>query len=260
MANRYNATSATRGTDVDSLSGGAAPTTLAAQAQAFARARRGPLAALGTGATVGYSASATASASVPQIARGTSGVATLYSTQAGGYAAGYLLASQVWTVRGWILEVYGSDLVIVSAASSGTRYATLAGVVATTGWHSVAWSISSDGATVRASVDGGAAASQTITSGPLAFTARDAADDVWVLTDGASGGSLVPVGYLGLWSSVLSDADLAALSASPELGAPTLPSAPAWEWAAAAFSGADLVRIAGDSYARSATAPQIWMP
>lgn len=41
--------------------------------------------------------------------------------------------------------------------------------------------------------------------------------------------------------------------------APALPPTPAWEWAAAAFAGAEAVTIDGVVHAITGT-PQVWMP
>jgi len=240
------------------------PTTLAGQQRLDTTLRRGPLATLGQSTGVGWSASSTATAA-PTIARGTSGVVVVYSTQAGAYTGGYLLSSVVWPTRGWFVFIAnGTGNIGVMAAAATPPYATFTNAVATTGWHAVAWSISSDGATVRYSLDGAAAANATITDGPMTFVARVPGDPVWVLTDGSSAGSSVPVAYLGLWSSVLSDADLALLSASPSSGAPNLAAiaggAPAWEWAAAPAATLDRMVIAGDTYAISSTRPRTWMP
>ncbi len=235
------------------------PTTLAAQAQLEARSRRGALVAVSAATSNNYSASTTTSATVPMIKRSTSGVAVVYSPQAGGYPAnGYLLASGPWPTRGFLLYAVASDIGIYAVGGGGYARTPVVGSI---GWHAVAWSISADGATVRVSVDGAAATNATITGGPLTFTNRLAADPVYVLSDGASAGSAgLGVAYIGLWSSILSDGDLVTLSTSPASGAPTLPSSPAWEWAAAAFSGASRVTIAGDTYSTSATAPTVWMP
>lgn len=241
------------------------PTTLAGQQRLDTTLRRGPLATLGQSSGVGWYASTTASAAIPDIRRGTSGVTAVYSTQAGSYAtAGYLVTRGSWGVRGFVLMAFGNDLRIYPQNASGTTYVTLANAVASVGWHSVAWSISSDGATVRASVDGGGAASQTITSGPLAFVAPLTSDSPRVLFDGASGGSQIPVAYAALWTSVLSDADLALLSADPSEGAADIAAisggAPAWEWAAAPLLGLARTTIAGDTWVVTSTAPQVWMP
>lgn len=235
------------------------PTTLAAQARAEATRRRGALVAVSASASSHFSASTTTSATVPMIKRSTSGVAVVYSPQAGGYPAnGYLLASGPWPTRGFLLYAVASDIGIYAVGGGGYARTPVVGSI---GWHAVAWSISADGATVRVSVDGAAATNATITGGPLTFTDRLAADPVYVLSDGASAGSAgLGVAYIGLWSSILSDGDLVTLSTSPSSGAPTLPSNPAWEWAAAAFSGASRVTIAGDNYSTSATAPTVWMP
>ena len=247
-------------TGLGALATATQPTTLAAQQRLDAQLRRGPLATLGTAAT-------TAGAGTPSIARGTSGALVVYSTQASAYAGGsYLLSSTVAGARGWFICILaGTSSIAVAGVNGATAsYPTFTNVLASIGWHSVAWSISSDGATVRYSVDGGAAASATITNSPWTAVARNASDPVWILADGATLGSALPVAYLGLWSSVLSDADLVLLSADASEGAPDLAAisggAPAWEWAAAPTAVLDRIKIAGDTYAVTSTRPQTWMP
>lgn len=254
-------------TGLGALATATQPTTLAAQQRTDAQLRRGPLATLGQSAAVGWTAATTAGAGTPSIARGTSGALVVYSTQASAYAGGsYLLSSTVAGARGWFVCILaGTSSIAVAGVNGATAsYPTFTNVLASIGWHSVAWSISSDGATVRYSVDGGAAASATITNSPWTAVARNASDPVWILADGATLGSALPVAYLGLWSSVLSDADLVLLSADASEGAPDLAAisggAPAWEWAAAPTAVLDRIKIAGDTYAVTSTRPQVWMP
>lgn len=235
--------------------------TAAAQQRLDTSLRTAPLAVQGTSAAVGW-AGATAAVDHMPIARSTSGVVVLYSTSAGGHAQGFMVHRGVWPTRGAYVSISGADGLIVPMNAAGVTYATLADVAGTVGWHAVAWSISADGATVRYSVDGGAAASATITSGPLTFVAPDTGDAPHVLYDSASAGSAVPVAYVGLWDAILSDADLVLLSDDPSEGAPDLDAIsgadPDWEWCAAAAAGADRLVIEGVTYSVTATRPLVW--
>ena len=236
------------------------PTTLAAQARAEAQRRRGALAmrSLGTAGTA--SASATTD-TTPTIMLSTSGVVVVYSPSAGGYSGQVFAQSGVWATRGWYLTAQGSAVRI--NLMQGTLQTVDLTAVGSIGWHAVAWSIPADGLSVRYSVDGGAVTTATPSSTPLTPVARSSSDTVYVATNGAGSGTLCGVAYLGLWSSILSDADLALLSASPSAGAPDLSAiaggAPAWEWAAAAFAGVQAATINGTMHAITGT-PQVWMP
>lgn len=236
--------------------------TLAAHQRLDASLRTAPLAVQGTSAAVGWAGAAGAAPNHMPIDRSTSGVVYLYSTAAGGHTQGYVAHRGVWPTRGAYVSPNGSDVVVLPMSAGGATYATLAGVVGTVGWHAVAWSISADGATVRYSVDGGAAQTATITGSPLVFVAPDTADAPHVLYDAASAGSAVPVAYVGLWASILSDADLVLLSADPSEGAPDLDAIsgadPDWEWCAAAAAGADRLVIEGVTYFVTATRPLVW--
>ena len=236
------------------------PTTLAAQARAEAQRRRGALAmrSLGTAGTA--SASATTD-TTPTIMLSTSGVVVVYSPSAGGYSDQVFAQSGVWATRGWYLTAQGSAVRI--NLMQGTLQTVDLTAVGSIGWHAVAWSIPADGLSVRYSVDGGAVTTATPSSTPLTPVARSSSDTVYVATNGSGSGTICGVAYLGLWSSILSDADLALLSASPSAGAPDLSAiaggAPAWEWAAAAFAGVQAATINGTMHAITGT-PQVWMP
>lgn len=223
-----------------------------------------PVGVQSTSNSVGWAGATPAATDHLPLARSTSGVLVVYSTQAGGYAGGYAVHRGVWPTRGGYVEVYGSDVVVVAMNTSSPPYATLAGVVATVGWHAVAWSISADGATVRYSVDGGAAQSATITAGPLTFVAPDTGDVAHVLYDAASAVVAPPVGYIALWDAILSDADLALLSAGASRGAPDLDAIagdpPDWAWRASDASSANRLVIDGITYSVTATRPLVWVP
>lgn len=236
--------------------GASQPTTLAAQARAEAIRRRGALAmrSLGTAGTA--SASATTD-TTPTIMLSTSGVVVVYSPSAGGYSGQVFAQSGVWATRGWYLTAEGSAVRI--SLMQGTLQTVDLTAVGSIGWHAVAWSIPADGLTVRYSVDGGAVTTATPSSTPLTPVARSSSDTVYVATNGSGSGTLCGVAYLGLWESILADGDLVTLSASPSAGAPSLPSTPAWEWAAAAFAGTQAVTIDGVLHAITGS-PQVWMP
>ena len=239
------------------------PTTLAAQARAEAQRRRGPLVMRFPSASDYVSTSATTGSTTPMLKTSTSGVIVVYSTQAGSYASSYILHSGVNATRGFFLAISsgtgGDDLLIRSMSSSGNVDAWINSFVSTTGWHAVAWSIPSNGLSLRYSFDGGAVTASTPGTTPWPFTDRLPADAVTIGADGAGTGCHVPLAYIALWSSVLSDADLVTLSTSPSAGAPTLPSAPAWEWAAAAHAGAQSVTIGNARYDTTGS-PRVWMP
>ena len=239
------------------------PTTLAAQARAEAQRRRGPLVMRFPSASDYVSTSATTGSTTPMLKTSTSGVIVVYSTQAGSYASSYILHSGVNATRGFFLAISsgtgGDDLLIRSMSSSGNVDAWINSFVSTTGWHAVAWSIPSNGLSLRYSFDGGAVTASTPGTTPWPFTDRLPADAVTIGADGAGTGCQVPLAYIALWSSVLSDADLVTLSTSPSAGAPTLPSAPAWEWAAAAHAGAQSVTIGNARYDTTGS-PRVWMP
>jgi len=209
------------------------------------------------------STSATTGSTTPMLKTSTSGVIVVYSTQAGSYASSYILHSGVNATRGFFLAISsgtgGDDLLIRSMSSSGNVDAWINSFVSTTGWHAVAWSIPSNGLSLRYSFDGGAVTASTPGTTPWPFTDRLPADAVTIGADGAGTGCQVPLAYIALWSSVLSDADLVTLSTSPSAGAPTLPSAPAWEWAAAAHAGAQSVTIGNARYDTTGS-PRVWMP
>jgi len=240
---------------VDALVAGVSPTTLAAQAIAVTNSRRGPV-AMGVWSDANYIAPlvAPAGAAQPSMTRTSSGVITVYSNQAGAYGAAHLVASHdVGGTRGYLIGIDGSDLTIYSFSDTVPIFFTNA--VSTTGFHSVAWSIDGTGL-VRWRLDGGAV--QTPVATP-AFTARNG-DDVRIgrgVFNGVSG--TIPLAYVALWASILSDADLLTLSSTPGAGAPVLPSAPAWEWAAAAYMGVQRVDLVSGTYAVVGS-PSIWMP
>ncbi len=233
------------------------PTTLAAQARAEAIRRRGALAMRSSGTAGTASASATTD-TTPTIMRSTSGVVVVYSPSAGGYSGHVLAQSGVWATRGWYLAPTGSA-VRLNIMQGTLQTVDLAAAVGSIGWHAVAWSIPADGLTVRYSVDGGAVTTATPSSTPLTPVARSSSDTVYVATNGSGSGTQCGVAYLGLWESILADGDLVTLSASPSAGAPSLPSTPAWEWAAAAFAGTQAVTIDGVLHAITGS-PQVWMP
>ena len=237
-------------------------TTFAAQQRLDASLRKAPIAVQSASSSSGWLGETPAAANHLPIARSTSGVVVLYATQAGGYSTGFALHRGIWTTRGFLVSVYGSDVRIYAMNTSSPPNAVLANVVASIGWHAVAWSISADGTTVRYSIDGGAATTATIIDGPLTFIAPDVGDAPHVLYDAASGGSAVPFAYVGLWDAILSDADLALLSASPSAGAPDLDAIsgddPDWEWCASAAVAADRLVIEGVTYSVTATRPLVW--
>lgn len=233
------------------------PTTLAAQARAEAQRRRGALAMRSSGTAGTASASATTD-TTPTIMLSTSGVVVVYSPSAGGYAGQVFAQSGVWATRGWYLTPTGSA-VRLNFMQGTLQTVDLAAAVGSIGWHAVAWSIPADGLSVRYSVDGGAVTTATPSSTPLTPVARDPSDTVYVATNGSGSGTQCGVAYLGLWESILADGDLVTLSASPSAGAPSLPSTPAWEWAAAAFAGTQAVTIDGVLHAITGS-PQVWMP
>lgn len=239
------------------------PTTLAAQALLEARLRRGPLAMVFPTSSDYVRSLSTDSPSTPAVGLSTSGVLVVRSIQAGGYASSFLLFSGVNATRGFFFAISagsgGARLLIRSMSASGNVDAFVPNFVATTGWHAVAWSIPADGLTLRYSLDGAAVATVTPGTTPWPWTARLAADPVYIGTDAATAGCPLPLAYAAIWSSVLSDADLVTLSTSPSAGAPTLPSAPAWEWAAAAHAGAQSVTIGNARYDTTGS-PRVWMP
>lgn len=239
------------------------PTTLAAQARAEAQRRRGPLAMRFPTASDYVSTSATTGTTTPSLGLSTSGVIVVYSSQAAGYSSSYILHSGVNATRGFFLAVSsatgGDDLLIRSMSSSGNVDAWVTGFVSTVGWHAVAFAVPADGLSLRYSLDGAAVATATPGTTPWPWTARLAADAVTIGADGAGTGCGVPLAYVALWSSVLSDADLVTLSTSPSAGAPSLPSTPAWEWAAAAHAGVRDVSLGAYRYGSTGT-PAVWMP
>lgn len=223
-----------------------------------------PVGIQSTSGSVGWAGATPAAADHLPLARSTSGVLVVYSTQAGSHPYSYIVHRGSWTVRGAYVAINGADAQIVLMNTSGATYATLANVVAATGWHAVAWSISADGATVRYAVDGGAAQSATITAGPLTFVAPDVSDAPHVLYDAGSAAVTPPVGYIALWDAILADADLALLSASPSRGAPDLDTIagdpPDWAWRASDAARADRLVIDGITYSVTATRPLVWRP
>lgn len=237
------------------------PTTLAAQAQLAALLRRGPL-ALRTAGAAGI-ASGTTSSTTPMLAHGSTWVVVAYASQAGGFASSYLLFSGVNATRGYFIAVSsvdgGDDLLVRSMAGTGNVDTFLTGFVSTIGWHAIAFAVAADGNSVRYSIDGAAVTTATPATTPWPITSRLTTDPVYVGTDNATTGTSVGVAYLAAWSSVLADGDLVTLSSSPSAGAPALPSAPAWEWAAAAYAGAQRVTLVGGDYAVTGS-PQVWMP
>jgi hypothetical protein len=244
---------------------GLAPSTLAAQALLVAATRRGPVTMTGwTDSDCVAPIATPASGAQPLVTLSSSGVAVVYSSQAGGYATTHFFASHDPTgpipPRGFIMGSSGSDISLVSITAAFPS-ANFANVVASVGWASVAWSIDGAGA-VRYSIgsgtgDGSAAGPA---AGSLAALLPRAADPVRIGCGVYTGiASALPVSYLALWPSILSDADLVQLASSPASGAPVLPSAPAWEWAAAGHVGCGRVSIGADVY-RLVGAPALWMP
>ena len=86
-----------------------------------------------------------------------------------------------------------------------------------------------------------------------------ATDNLVVCVGGGASGAATALAYLATWASVLSDGDLATASATPSAGAPSLPSSPAWEWAAAGHVGCDRVSLVAGVY-QLVGAPALWMP
>lgn len=244
-------------------SGASQPTTLAAQARAEAQRRRGALAMRFPSSSDYVSTANTTGTTTPSLGLSTSGVIVVYSSQAAGYSSSYILHSGVNATRGFFLAVSsatgGDDLLIRSMSASGNVDAWVTGFVSTVGWHAVAFAIPADGLSLRYSLDGASVATATPGTTPWPFTSRLAADAVTIGADGAGTGCGVPLAYVALWSSVLSDADLVTLSSSPSAGAPSLPSTPAWEWAAAAHAGARDVSLGAYRYGSTGT-PAVWMP
>lgn len=238
------------------------PTTLAAQARAETLRRRGPLALRSTGSSGTASTGATSDAT-PTLVYGSTWIVVAYASQAGSFASSYLLFSGANATRGYFLAVSsgtgGDDLLVRSMASTGNVDTFLPGFLSTIGWHAVAFAVAADGNSVRYSIDGAAVTTATPATTPWPLTSRLVTDAVYIGTDNATAGTAVGVAYIATWSSVLADDDLVALSSSPSMGAPTLPSAPAWEWAAAAFAGANAVTLDGVVHAITGT-PQVWMP
>ncbi len=241
---------------------GLAPSTLAAQARLVAATRRGPVAMTGWSDS-NYVAPITApsSGAQPSIVRGSSFVVSLYAPTAAPGAGAHLAVSAdgALAVRGWLIAegtagANAGNLVLYSP--SDALAVQIPGVSTTGGWHAVAVSVSAAGV-VRYSIDGAAAATAT---GTPALTARTT-DDVRIGrgVGGGASGAATALAYLAVWGSVLSDADLAIASATPSAGAPSLPSAPAWEWAAAGHVGCDRVSLVAGIY-QVVGAPALWMP
>jgi len=241
---------------------GFAPPTLAAQALLVAATRRGPVAMVGWSDTA-YVAPITAPASgaQPSIVRGSSFVVSLYAPTAAPGDGKHLAVSAdaLLSARGWLIAegtagANGGNLVLYSA--SDATVVQIPGVSTLAGWHAVAVSVSAAGV-VHYSIDGAAAATAV---GTPALTARTT-DDVRIgrgIGLNASGAATA-LAYLAVWSSVLGDGDLAIASAAPTAGAPSLPSAPAWEWAAAGHVGCDRVSLVAGVY-QLVGAPALWMP
>lgn len=241
---------------------GFAPSTLAAQARLVATTRRGPVAMVGWSDTA-YVAPITAPASgaQPSIVRGSSFVVSLYAPTAAPGDGKHLAVSADASLntRGWLIAegtagANAGNLVLYSA--SDALAVQIPGVSTLAGWHCVAVSVSAAGV-VRYSIDGGAAAEAV---GTPALTARTT-DDVRIGrgVGGGASGAATALAYLAVWSSVLVDGDLAIASATPTAGAPSLPSSPAWEWAAAGHVGCDRVSLVAGVY-QLVGAPALWMP
>lgn len=241
---------------------GLAPLTLAAQALLVAATRRGPVAMAGWSDTA-YVAPITAPASgaQPSIVRGSSFVVSLYAPTAAPGDGKHLAVSAdgALAVRGWLIAegtagANAGNLVLYSA--SDALAVQIPGVSTLAGWHCIAVSVSAAGV-VRYSIDGAAAAAAV---GAPALTARTT-DDVRIGrgVGGGASGAATALAYLAVWSSVLFDGDLAIASATPTAGAPSLPSAPAWEWAAAGHVGCGRVSLVAGVY-QVVGAPALWMP
>lgn len=241
------------------------PTTLAAQARATAKQRRGPIAMRTVGVSGAYTAS-TAPSTMPMIARGSSGALTIYSPQAGGYASMILFQSGAWGSNGWYISGGGGTpgnvrVAAIAAVNEALDFPT---AISTVGWHTIAWAIASNGMSARYSIDGSAAATVVPSVVPMTPTPRDPNAAVYVGSNGSSVGvSPLGLAYIALWSSILSDSDLVALSSSPSAGAPDVDSIsggdPAWEWAAAAFVGSNAVNIGTATYTVIGST-EWWMP
>ncbi len=244
---------------------GLAPSTLAAQARLVAATRRGPVTMTGwTDSDYVAPIATPASGAQPLVTLGSSGVAVVYSSQAGGYAPTHFFASHdpfaPTPPRGFAMSAGGSDIALVSI-TAGFPSVSFVGVIAAVGWASVAWSIDGAGA-VRYSIGTGTGSGSTAgpAAGTLAALLPRTTDPVRIGAGVYTGiASSLPVSYLALWPSILSDADLEQLASSPASGAPVLPSSPAWEWAAAAHLGCDRVSVGTDVY-QVVGAPAMWMP
>lgn len=241
---------------------GFVPSTLAAQARLVAATRRGPVAMTGwSDANYVAPISAPASGAQPSIVRGSSFVVSLYAPTATPGDGKHLAVSAdgALAVRGWLIAegTAGANAGnIVLYSPSDAVAVQIPGVSTLAGWHAVAVSVSAAGV-VRYSIDNGAAAEAV---GTPALTARTT-DDVRIGrgVGGGASGAATALAYLAVWSSVLSDGDLVAASTAPSAGAPSLPSAPAWEWAAAAHLGCERVSVGSDVY-QIVGAPALWMP
>ena len=204
---------------------------------------------------------APASGAQPSIVRGSSFVVSLYAPTAAPGDGKHLAVSADASLntRGWLIAegtagANAGNLVLYSA--SDAMAVQIPGVSTLAGWHCVAVSVSAAGV-VRYSIDGGAAAAAV---GTPALTARTT-DDVRIGrgVGGGASGAATALAYLATWASVLSDGDLAIASATPTAGAPSLPSSPAWEWAAAGHVGCDRVSLVAGVY-QIVGAPAVWMP
>lgn len=241
------------------------PSTLAAQALLVAATRRGPVTMTGwTDSDYVAPIATPASGAQPLVTLGSSGVAVVYSSQAGGYAPTHFFASHdpfaPTPPRGFAMGAGGSDITLVSI-TAGFPFVSFVGVIAAVGWASVAWSIDGAGA-VRYSIGTGTGSGSTAgpAAGTLAALLPRTTDPVRIGAGVYAGiASSLPVSYLALWPSILSDADLEQLASLPASGAPILPSSPAWEWAAAGHVGCGRVSIGADVY-RVVGAPALWMP
>jgi hypothetical protein len=241
------------------------PSTLAAQALLVAATRRGPVTMTGwTDSDYVAPIATPASGAQPLVTLGSSGVAVVYSSQAGGYAPTHFFASHdpfaPTPPRGFAMSAGGSDIALVSI-TAGFPFVSFVGVIAAVGWASVAWSIDGAGA-VRYSIGTGTGIGSAAgpAAGTLAALLPRTTDPVRIGAGVYTGiASSLPVSYLALWPSILSDADLEQLASSPASGAPVLPSSPAWEWAAAGHVGCGRVSIGADVY-RVVGAPALWMP
>lgn len=240
------------------------PTTLAAQAKLGSLLRRGPVTMRFPTTSDYVQAANTTGTTTPMLGLSTTLLVVFYAPTGGAFPGDYIIFTGSNATRGWFVALSNhgggnDDLLIRSMASGGNKDAWINGVATTSGWHAVAFAIAADGATIRYSIDGAAAATVTPSSA-LTFTARLDSDAVWIGRDSAgSGGCGAGVSYVALWSSILSDSDLVALTTTPgTYGAPSsLPSAPAWEWAA--IAGAPEVSVGGYRYTVSGS-PRVWMP